>query len=243
MIYGRIKLPLRFQDPGFIWNLASYPATLALPNNPGGTKGETFKLTKPFIDWVFANNSEQAARFLLGAQEGRIGWVNKLDSSGSPISESLTMWGNIVMLGDPLGQWYPVETIRPFDDPFSYSSPLFAHRFTVITRRGYMRNPGAGLVCTFPFVTAKPVFFHKDWVAVSDTMPTPIYPGTAFRNVLYRVIVDKGATVRTGIDGNQAESPPRREYAGEENVYGELMGWLEIGVKRWVLQSETRRVI
>lgn len=234
MIYGRIKLPPRFQDPAFRWNLASYPATAPLSSTTGGPKGGTFKLTEPYLEWIRQNNSEKSADFVVADHTG---WCNKYG-----ISECLTMWGNVVQVKDKRGEWYLLDSLRPSDNPLLYSSPWYKHRFTVVTRKGYMRNPGAGLVCWFPFVINGPAWIHESGLEVSEAPLLPIYPGEPLPG-LYKVVVLKGSVVRTSPGGNQAESPTRREKDAIETVYREHNDeWLEIGPRRFVEKSQTRRV-
>lgn len=231
MMYGRIKLPARFTDPAFKWNLASYPATVALASKPGGTKGDEFRLTQPYLDWIIANNNPKAAQFVIAAHTG---FCNR-----DGISEAVTMWGNVVNIAEKQGEWYRLDSLRPFDLPLQ--SPWFKHRFTVVTRKGQMRNPGAALVVYFPFVTAEEAWIHQSGVEVSDLPLTPIYPGST-PIAKFQVEVFKGSIVWTRPGGNHAETPTRREGAAVENVFGWLDDWYNIGERKWVLQSDTRRL-
>lgn len=231
MRYVRFKYPIRFI------NLTTYPATQPLNNIPANGKGQNFKLTDKWLEFIYSINSEQSARYLLKAKSG---WVNQLAADGTPISESLTMGGNVAIIDGEEGNFYKLYSLHP-DDPLpALGDNTIVHKFTCWNIfRNRPALPGIGLDVYYPFLTAKPVWVSKNQVEVFGSEPLPNWPG--LEPHLIQAVMLEGAIIYQRPGEVKIRGPiPTAEYV---QVLSEYNGWTKIGDKRYVASKFIRYMI
>ena len=230
-MYVRFKYPIR------LLSINTYPATQPLNNVATPGKGEPFKLSDRWLEWIYAHNGEQEARYLLKEHSG---WVNAWAGDGTPISESLTMGGNIgkVLQAENGGYW--IDTLQPSSDFPGVGDNLLIHKFTCWNFfHNHPALPGTGLHIYYPFLTARPVWVSGKQVEVFASEPAPYWPGMTPSTIGFQAVMRAGAIVYQ----RPGEVKIRKVYVDELVwVSSEINGWAQIGDKRWVEETWIRRV-
>lgn len=213
-----------------------YPATVPIANRPRDEKGASWHITADWVAWLGSVQSERANRYLLRPASG---WVNAVAGDGTPISECLTMAGNVAQANDYTRGFYVLDALAPlspFPDP---ADLLHFHRFTCTDPFLHVLPPADGtLVVGYPFIINGPAFIHESHVEVFDHVPEPVWPKTTIPQPFDLVIL-RGTVVRQSPNGNKVFVCAADTYGRTENVVGR---WIQIGSQRWVEESGVRHI-
>jgi len=206
-----------------------------IANRPRYEKGAAFRLTPEVIQWIYENNGEREARYLL---KDRSGWVN-----ANQIAESVDFGGNVREVDRIDGNFAKLVALRPgasMSLPAGRDNYLLVGKFTAVTPLGQPRLAGAGLHVYFPFIINGDAWVRLDWVDIFVNKPEPLWPGGAPADLAgYSAVVLKGTVVRQSPGGVKIFVTASDMAV---RVISEVNGWAKIGDKRFVDLARVRPV-
>jgi hypothetical protein len=157
--------------------LPSTPATVPVSSLKSPMKDLNQPLNEFWFKYVKNLNPPESKRFITAPHTG---WVNEewVEETAYPSVESLVMSGNVLSIREESEDYGQVDAFdfsndRPDPTSVNYlSAPWKVHKFTVITYRNHIRNPGAGLDAYYP------VFRHgeKLWIPLGRIEYFPELP-------------------------------------------------------------------
>lgn len=170
--YHWMKFRSRTATPG--WSgLASTPETVPLWISAGlwGEKDD-LKLETAWMEYLKQLNSAAAYKFILWPPAG---WFNQNDRA-----DTLSFGGNIVQVKGITKGAAHVSTFELEDRPPNparvnfETRPDLVHKFTVITRRGSIINPGTGLDVYIFVIGRKPMYIPLNRLEFFPRLPVEI---------------------------------------------------------------------
>lgn len=224
-------------------SLGVYPATDIISNRPymPVLKGPSYKLSQRWVNFVYATNTANIAKYLLREHSG---WVNAVAEDGFPIAESVTMGGNVAEVLEKFGVFYRIKTLKPnsaLPDPKDYT---LVHKFTCLSSTGVIRLPGYGFDAYYPFITEGDAWVHESEVDYSELKPYPIWPlaGTTPQPPVVVGYLAK-TTALVIVYQRPGESKVGTLPAGTiVDVTGEFSGYSKVGDKRYIDSRFLKRI-
>lgn len=227
---------VRFKYIKRVLSIGTYAATVPVNNRPLLGKGDVYHLTQDWIAGLYEIQTARAAHYLLNPE---LGWVNHYDGRGMPMSECLTMGGNVAKVKEYSGGFYLLEAVVPTDPMPALADHLLMHKFTCLNIWGKIAPPADGTMEVFyPFIINGSAWIHESKVDVFDVQPDPIWPALLTAPAAtYNAIMLKGAIVRQSPGGSKI-----RVVLADEKVtaLSTVKGWVQIGDKRWVEERYIR---
>src|SRR3972149_635138 len=158
--YARVMWDFQLAQYGYTKRangLNSTPATIPVNGLKSASKDLDIPLNEFWFTFVKDLNPPESKRFITTPHTG---WVNDewVEGQEYPGVESVVMSGNVLLIKEKSDNFGLIDAFDFLVDPPDprevnyFSQPARVHKFTVITNRNYIRNPGAGLDAYFPLL-------------------------------------------------------------------------------------------